>query len=209
MPRAAAPPSTPRPSALPGLRACPLAQPRPRALACPVRAQQPCGDVCDGEEGQSPPRFCGTRSASAVFRTAGCHDAPSWSSRDGYTCSEYRQRGWCAADALLDPAQGGDAQHRPEDACCACGRGAPEAAAHRLRGAPSAPRRPGAGSAMLPALCAALAAAALALFAVVAPALRRRPSPQPQPAHGRASANDDDAPSAASFTGSRRGSFHW
>lgn len=98
----------------------------------PPVVQLSCGEVCDGEEGEAPTRYCGTHAAAAVYQSTGCHDSPSWSNPHGYTCSAYVAQGWCGARAVVDASQGGEAHRWPEQNCCACGRGA-TAAASALR----------------------------------------------------------------------------
>jgi len=90
----------------------------------PIQRLGKCGDVCDGEEGAQPERFCGSRQFAAVYQMTGCHDNALWASPQGFTCSEYVARGWCATGKVLEPAMVGVEHDFPELNCCACGRNA-------------------------------------------------------------------------------------
>lgn len=146
-------------------------------------APSKCGDICDGEEGAAPPRYCGTKRETAVYKGLGCHDAVSWSNAHGYTCREYALHKWCDNGTLRDVSTGGEVNHFPEHNCCACGRAAAEATAPTaLRGASGAPALRGApaGTAehrvrgVLAAAAVAALVVAAALLALGGSALRRR-----------------------------------
>eukprot|EP00307_Rebecca_sp_RCC1486_P007457 CAMPEP_0119413236 /NCGR_PEP_ID=MMETSP1335-20130426/5387_1 /TAXON_ID=259385 /ORGANISM="Chrysoculter rhomboideus, Strain RCC1486" /LENGTH=211 /DNA_ID=CAMNT_0007438017 /DNA_START=1 /DNA_END=636 /DNA_ORIENTATION=+ len=135
-----------------------------------------CGEVCDGEEGATPPRYCGTKRSSALYKSLGCHDAVEWSNGYGYTCAEYAHHKWCVNGTLRDESTGGESNHHPERNCCVCGRASasPDTAEHAHAEARARERASGGPDRASRARAVVLVGTAAGLLAALLLAVRRR-----------------------------------